>query len=88
MNGLEEKVVNNDEQWENRQTMLPGLSTTINSLSMSWWRILTDREVTGGSCRWTTFLWNGFNDVAEDTLKHTLSDRHCESLYPASQSCH
>lgn len=28
------------------------------------------------------------NEVAEKTLKHTLSDRHRESLCPASQSCH
>lgn len=41
---------------KDERTMLPGLSTTINSLSTSWSRTLTGVEVTGGSCLCTTFL--------------------------------
>ena len=37
------------------RTMLPGLSITMKSLSRSSCRILTGREVTGGSWRCTTF---------------------------------
>ena len=37
------------------RTMLPGLSITMKSFSRSSCRILTGREVTGGSCRCTIF---------------------------------
>jgi len=38
------------------RTMLPGLSTTMNCRSLSSCSTLTGVEVTGGSCRCTTFL--------------------------------
>lgn len=47
----------NDEGYrQDERTMLPGLSTTINSRSLSCSKILTGVAVTGGSWRCTTFL--------------------------------
>jgi hypothetical protein len=45
-----------DGECQDERTMLPGLSTTMNSRSLSCRRILTGVDVTGGSWRWTTFL--------------------------------
>jgi len=62
----------------NERTMLPGLSTIMNSRSMSWRRILTGVDVTGGSWRWTTFL-KGHHIVCRRCwgleLRHTHSIR-------------
>lgn len=58
---------NENGDCQDERTMLPGLSTTINSRSLLWRRIFTGFDVTGGSCRWTTFLRQG-NSVGQDRI--------------------
>ena len=57
-------------------TIEPGLSMTMNCPSLSWWIIQTGVDVTGGSCRCTTFL-KGFTCVSY------LSSDRIKIIYPS-----